>query len=55
MFSTCRSSWRQEISDSILLKGCCSVSPGVECATYEKKVKSWNMGTLNDRSATGPS
>jgi hypothetical protein len=39
----------REISDSALLKGCCSPSPGVECATYEMKVKSWNMGTLNNR------
>jgi len=52
-FSTCRSSLgARDISDSVLLEGCCSVSPGVECATYEMKVKSWNMGTLNNRSAT---
>ena len=34
--------------------GCCSESPGVEYATYEMKVESWNMGTRINRPATEP-
>lgn len=42
------------LSDSELLAGCRSVSPGVEYATYEMKVESWNMGTRISRPATEP-
>ena len=39
------------LSNRVLFSGGCSASSGVKHATYEMKVKSWNMGTLNDRSA----
>jgi hypothetical protein len=42
------------LSDSELLAGCRSASPGVEYATYEMKVESWNMGTRINRPATEP-
>jgi hypothetical protein len=43
------------LSDRTLFQGGRSVSPGVKHATYEMKVKSWNMETLINRSATEPS
>jgi hypothetical protein len=39
----------------VLFLGGRSASPGVKHVTYEMKVKSWNMGTLTNCSATGPS
>ena len=43
------------LSNRILFSGGCSASSGVKHATYEMKVKSWNMGTLTNCPATEPS
>jgi hypothetical protein len=43
------------LSNRILFLGGCSASSGVKHATYQVKVKSRNMGTLTNCSATEPS